>query len=296
MSRSAASVVSALSGIVANGRRTIITFPLPSLKFRTAGFPRYGFKPGSDRDLRRRLYVGLYAILAGPAGPSVDRPSVWAMGTVPSGNLVQRPLAPQRVILSRRIVAYYGLIRGSGALRPISRQRRLYGQYRASKASSQSVPALLCASFQPCRLPYPGGRRVFDCSQSLRCGLRPVCRGSASASFLATGLREGAFSGLQSSLYAAARSVAGPAPVRALTSELSSHESPHWYVRYNYAGRQSIPATGLSPAGHAALQAASKPRHQSVCPPLFPSPCHALAYSHGRSANAKQRHTARSDW
>jgi hypothetical protein len=45
MVRSAASVVSALWGFVANGRQTSITFPLPSLKFRTAGFPQYGFKP-----------------------------------------------------------------------------------------------------------------------------------------------------------------------------------------------------------------------------------------------------------
>ena len=42
------------------------------------------------------------------------------------------------------------------------------------------------------------------------------------------------------------------------TFELSSHESPHWNVEYNYAGKQPIPAAGLSPAGHAALWAAAE--------------------------------------
>ncbi len=63
---------------------------------------------------------------------------------------------------------------------------------------------------------------------------------------------------LQSSLYAAARGVARPSPTRAFTVELSSHESPHWNVEHNYAGKQPIPAAGLSPAGHAALWAASR--------------------------------------
>ena len=42
--RSAASVVSALSSFVANGHQTMPSFPPPPLKFRTAGFPQYGFK------------------------------------------------------------------------------------------------------------------------------------------------------------------------------------------------------------------------------------------------------------
>jgi hypothetical protein len=43
--------VSALSGFVANGHQTISTFPPPPLKFRTAGFPQYGFKLDFNRDL-----------------------------------------------------------------------------------------------------------------------------------------------------------------------------------------------------------------------------------------------------
>ncbi|MFQ5683551.1 MAG: hypothetical protein ACE5HC_09795, partial [Candidatus Binatia bacterium] len=41
--RSVTSDVSALSGFGANGHQTISTFPPPSLKFRTVGFPQYGF-------------------------------------------------------------------------------------------------------------------------------------------------------------------------------------------------------------------------------------------------------------
>jgi hypothetical protein len=42
--------VSALWGFVANGHQTISTSPPPPLKFRTAGFPQYGFKLDFNRD------------------------------------------------------------------------------------------------------------------------------------------------------------------------------------------------------------------------------------------------------
>ena len=45
MFRSMTSDVSALSSVVAKGHQTVPTFLLPPLKFRTAGFPQYGFKP-----------------------------------------------------------------------------------------------------------------------------------------------------------------------------------------------------------------------------------------------------------
>ena len=38
--------------------------------------------------------------------------------TFPAGALVQRPLARHRVMLSRRVIAYYGLIRASRGLSP----------------------------------------------------------------------------------------------------------------------------------------------------------------------------------
>ena len=46
------SSVSIVSDIVANGHQIILTFPAPPLKFRTVGFPQYGFKRKIRRDLR----------------------------------------------------------------------------------------------------------------------------------------------------------------------------------------------------------------------------------------------------
>jgi hypothetical protein len=43
--------VSALSSFGANGHQTISTSPPPSLKFRTAGFPQYGFKLDFNHNL-----------------------------------------------------------------------------------------------------------------------------------------------------------------------------------------------------------------------------------------------------
>ena len=54
MFRPMTSDVSALSSGVANGHQILHTFPLPSLKFRTAGFPQYGFKRVISSDLRQQ--------------------------------------------------------------------------------------------------------------------------------------------------------------------------------------------------------------------------------------------------
>ena len=44
--------VSIVSDFVANGHQIILTFPVPPLKFRTVGFPQYGFKRKFHHDLR----------------------------------------------------------------------------------------------------------------------------------------------------------------------------------------------------------------------------------------------------
>jgi len=46
---------------------------------------------------------------------------------------------------------------------------------------------------------------------------------------------------LQNSLYATTRSLAGPAPARALTTELSPRRSPFNGISYNYAGISQFP-------------------------------------------------------
>jgi hypothetical protein len=92
----------------------------PPLKFRTAGFPQYGFK----REIRVATFAvprsDLYAALApalAPYGPE-GHVCCWA-GAVLRSALIHRPLARQRVLLSRQVFAYYGLIRASRLLPPI---------------------------------------------------------------------------------------------------------------------------------------------------------------------------------
>ena len=80
MFRSLTSNVSALSSGVAKGQQTVPAFLLPPLKFRTAGFPQYGFK--RERLWRpsvRRASLSLLPAFRRPAGPytptlSGDRP------------------------------------------------------------------------------------------------------------------------------------------------------------------------------------------------------------------------------
>ena len=53
MIRPVTSDVTALSSVVANGHQAIHSFPLLSLKVRTASFPQYGFKPAVSQALHR---------------------------------------------------------------------------------------------------------------------------------------------------------------------------------------------------------------------------------------------------
>jgi len=127
---------------------------------------------------------------------------------------VQRPLARQRVVLSRRVVAYYGLIRGSGPLSPTYacsfRQRVFASRPRPGASLLYSA----CPSVRAvCRT--PADRAGMAASRFARDSLRPSVRGSASAVIHAkVGSRVGVLSRLHSSLYAAARTVACPAPTQ----------------------------------------------------------------------------------
>jgi hypothetical protein len=97
---------------------------------------------------------------------------------IPGDGPVQRPLARQRVILSRRVLAYYGLIRGSGPLPPAYVLRRRVFALRPRARDSllystrPSFRAVCCT---------PADRMAFDCCTSIRVGLRPIPRGSAPA-------------------------------------------------------------------------------------------------------------------
>jgi hypothetical protein len=131
--------------------------------------------------------------------------------TATSGNCpVQRPLARQRVILSRRVTAYYGLIRDSTFLPPTYGFRRRVFASRPNRGGSLLYSA--CPSVRAvCRT--PSDRAVIADSNSARGSLRPFVRVSASAAFHAkVGSRVVCLSRLHSSLYATARTVASPAP------------------------------------------------------------------------------------
>jgi hypothetical protein len=168
-----------------------------------------------------------------------------------SGNLdepVQRPLARQQVMLSRRVNAYYGLIRNSRLL-PAT-----YVFVDGSLpddlvwAGTERLPNLLCMTVRPCRLPYPGGPSGCTVVASplvvafavIRAARHPRCefRG-CKVRFM---LRPGRLLALLT---------------RTFTFELPPPGSPQGSVEYNYVGIQPIPTAGLAPASHAALWAAT---------------------------------------
>ena len=95
---------------------------------------------------------------------------------------VQRSLAPQRVLLSRRLIAYYDLIRASRS------HRTIYALFiRPSPdglvwAGTEKVPNLSCLSVTTCRLLYPGSwMTALGCCFIIHAGLPPKGRESASA-------------------------------------------------------------------------------------------------------------------
>ena len=98
-----------------SGLRMMPTFPLPSLKFRTAGFPQYGFKAGiSDRTFpldAALASVGLPSSFVLPAvlvGSPFCAGGRCALEHLRSNGLCRSTpgaLAPVRVLLSRSLIA-----------------------------------------------------------------------------------------------------------------------------------------------------------------------------------------------
>ena len=127
------------------GLRMMPTSPSPSLKFRTVGFPQYGFKASmsegafqrrgefkSAPDIRStprrssptfaRIRAANASWALSPTRPAPPRAAVQAaVAALPQGSL-----APERVLLSRSITAYYDPIRQSHGHATISRPGRLY--------------------------------------------------------------------------------------------------------------------------------------------------------------------------
>jgi len=149
------------------GLRMMPTFPSPPLKFRTAGFPRYGFKASlSDNAFLHRGAVKRAPRMPAPRCslrcPSPQSATAHLPGSESRlvrasagrcargpASLPQGSLAPVRVMLSRSLIAYYDPIRQSRRHAATSRPCRLYaapslcGSAEAAHETFPTFPAVL---------------------------------------------------------------------------------------------------------------------------------------------------------
>ena len=122
MFRPMTSAVSALSGFGAYGHQALHHVSFSPSKIPYGGFSpvrlQTGSRPQPSPSLTRSAYMRSAFLSASPwvAPSGSNRRSVSASRRFRPDTPVQRPLARRRVVLSRRVIAYYGLIRGSGAL------------------------------------------------------------------------------------------------------------------------------------------------------------------------------------
>jgi len=160
------------------GLRMMPTFPSSPLKFRTAGFPRYGFKASlSDSACLQRVAVKLapsmparHHSLRHPSPASAPAP--WpgsesrlvraSTGRCARGpaSLPQGSLAPVRVVLSRSISAYYDPIRQSRRHAATSRPCRLYAAPSlcgSAEATNETFPTFTAVLSTRAADPTPVG-------------------------------------------------------------------------------------------------------------------------------------------
>ena len=179
-------------------------------------------------------------------------------GTIPSNSntSIRRPFARHRVMLSRLVIAYYGLIRVSESL-PATydfaagpaapKEIGFWWESRGSPIYSAGLCSR-AASHTPVT-----PKSAPDCCFLLGFSLHLRVTGSAITlvvSRLQSSLRALDFALiLRPASWLALRS-------RSFTFELSLAGSRRANVECNYAGKQSIPTTGLSPAILTALWAA----------------------------------------
>ena len=216
MFRSVTSSVSALSSFVANGHQAMHPVSSGPSEIPYGGFSPVRLKtglgpspssPGTHPATYRRPKSRSPATTLAPQGAiaALSRRRVAVRRDCP----VQRPLARQRVVLSRRVSAYYGLIRGSRFLPSAYVLRRWVFALRLKAGDSLLYSA--CPSVRAaCRT--PADRVVIAVSNATRGSLRPSVWGSASAIIHAkVDSRVAVLTRQHSSLYAAARTVASPA-------------------------------------------------------------------------------------
>ena len=97
----------------------MLTFPSPPLKFRTAGFPQYGFKLDSSATIFARPVPAATLYVADRPPPYPCGPYGHVVGALSQNVPVQRPFALRPVVLSGQIRRYYGLMCASPGFPPI---------------------------------------------------------------------------------------------------------------------------------------------------------------------------------
>jgi hypothetical protein len=159
------------------GLRMMPTFPSSSLKFRTVGFPQYGFKASmSDsaflpvcnlkpapgiRSLPRSLLLPFARFYAGGSLGSVSK-TIQASACRCAGgfsSLPQGSSAPVQVMLSRSISAYTtpcASPTGTLRFRSIALIRSAFA-VRERLGNPRDLPYFCCCSFHACHRPYSGG-------------------------------------------------------------------------------------------------------------------------------------------
>ena len=186
MCRPVTSDVSALSGCVANGHQALHYVSSSPSKIPYGGFSPVRLQTGRSAATFGRN-AGLYAAACAPVSPQ-RVPTCAAQCRARRGHgrrgdsldvPVQRPLARQRVILSRQVIAYYGLIRASRPLLPAYvLRRRVFAFGRGREVPQFTLRVLLSV---PSPVPRRTGRLRLGCCFAVRGSLRPLRMGSASA-------------------------------------------------------------------------------------------------------------------
>ena len=186
----------------------------------------------------RRILVTLSVVRAAilvACSPSMRDIRVSSSATSYSGYPVQRPLARLRVIVSRRVIAYYGLIRGSRPARCliffIQQARALCPPSGWARELPQFAPRVF--PFVPPSVPRQTQRLPMTVPSPLALAFAIFAQ-ARHLLLTHAGSRVSCVTRLQGSFHTAARRLARPSPARAFTSELSPAGSPQPGVGYNY--------------------------------------------------------------
>ncbi len=246
MFRSMTSIVSAFSGFVAKGHQTMQFVSSSPSKIPYVGFSPIRLQTG----IGPRPSRAQDSLSARPAFTSLGQTYTWSKlpsqkGNGPQpysrffrsgakaqvgspfhigvSNPVQRPLARQRVMLSPRVNAYYGLIRNSQSL-PSTYD--LYDEslsYGLVWTGIERLPNLLRVSIPsvPPYVPRRTKRLHSTVTSSLIIAFALFAQARHPQSCHA-GSKAGRVTRLQGSLTATARMIARPSPARTFTSELST--------------------------------------------------------------------------